>query len=118
MQDDIRITVIATGFDERREKLVSADSPSAGMDVFTAKRPMFKSTLFTKKQVETLAEEAAVEDKHNTFTKRPVGEDTMINHAVPPPAIQSRLAPTNGNGNTSEHDELEIPAFIRKKMGM
>jgi len=118
MQDDIRITVIATGFDERREKLVSADSPSAGMDVFTAKRPMFKSTLFTKKQVETLAEQPAVEDKHNTFTKRPVGEDTMINHAVPPPAIQSRLAPTNGNGNTSEDDELEIPAFIRKKMGM
>jgi len=41
MGEDVRITVVATGFDERdKTKAIKADSHNPGMEVFTAKRPI------------------------------------------------------------------------------
>ncbi|PLX26439.1 cell division protein FtsZ [Candidatus Parcubacteria bacterium] len=111
MGEDVRVTVVATGFDEReREAKVNADSKNAGLDVFTAKRPKFKSNLFTKKQEveEAQPKEEKQEEvvRTNTFTTKSVDEGPRPVSAQPKPVVKS------------DEEDLEIPAFIRKKMGM
>ncbi|MBT3539441.1 cell division protein FtsZ [Candidatus Parcubacteria bacterium] len=110
MGEDVRVTVVATGFDEReREAKVNADSKNAGLEVFTAKRPKFKSNLFTKKQnsgEEPKEEKTEEVVRTNTFTTKSVDEGPRPVSAQPKPITKG------------DEEDLEIPAFIRKKMGM
>ncbi|PIY93455.1 MAG: cell division protein FtsZ [Candidatus Magasanikbacteria bacterium CG_4_10_14_0_8_um_filter_32_14] len=137
MGEDIRITVVATGFDDRKTTIqtVKADSNNPGMEVFTTKRPIFKSNIF--KKVETrptnrdgdehfLEEEIIEEEKQfanpSSFSRRNVGSSVDMNT---PDIQQSRLNQSqnssinqNSTKPKTDSEDLEIPAFIRKKMGM
>ena len=138
LKDEIKITVVATGFDDRSTniKTVKADSPNPGMEVFTTKRPMFKSSIFNKK-VETrpitprgnndedfLEEESVEEEKEyanpSSFSRRNVGSSVDMNTQTTQPRPQSTSNVINQNSTKpkSNEEDLEIPAFIRKKMGM
>jgi len=138
MGEDVRVTVVATGFDDRSTniKTVKADSPNPGMEVFTTKRPMFKSSIFNKK-VETrsitprgnndedfLEEESVEEEKEyanpSSFSRRNVGSSVDMNTQTTQPRPQSTSNVINQNSTKpkSKEEDLEIPAFIRKKMGM
>jgi len=138
MGEDVRVTVVATGFDDRSTniKTVKADSPNPGMEVFTTKRPMFKSSIFNKK-VETrpitprgnndedfLEEESVEEEKEyanpSSFSRRNVGSSVDMNTQTTQPRPQSTSNVINQNSTKpkSNEEDLEIPAFIRKKMGM
>ncbi|HAT03765.1 MAG TPA: cell division protein FtsZ [Candidatus Magasanikbacteria bacterium] len=111
MGEDVRVTVVATGFEDReRESVVNADSKNAGLDVFTAKRPKFKSNLFTKRhEMPEEEKEEAPQPPVATFTRKSVGNDMFQSTIPQTPKIPSA---------SEEDDDLEIPAFIRKKMGM
>ncbi|MFA7314539.1 MAG: cell division protein FtsZ [Candidatus Magasanikbacteria bacterium] len=139
MGEDIRITVVATGFDDREKNIqaIKADSNNPGMEVFTTKRPMFKSSIFNKK-IETrppvvrpnneddfLEEETVIEEERqftnpSSFSRRNVGSSVDAN--TPPtqsrPQSQSNVINQNSVKSKSDTEDLEIPAFIRKKMGM
>ncbi|EKE07265.1 MAG: hypothetical protein ACD_18C00140G0001 [uncultured bacterium] len=139
MGEDVRITVVATGFDERdKTKAIKADSHNPGMEVFTAKRPIFKQNIFGKKSdsrelsrprdEEFLEEEpvSEIEEKPAVrvggFSRRSVGSSLDLDIDMETPAPQSRpssnIINQTSNKPKSPDEDLEIPAFIRKKMGM
>ncbi len=124
MGEDIRVTVVATGFDEREmlarereNKITLESSTDPGLDVFTARPFGIKSGLFTKKNQETTPVE---EDVHPTVSE-PRGSFTKKTVA---PDVASQRQPAQGSATVrkpsedSQDEDLEIPTFLRKKMGM
>jgi len=87
MRDEMKVTVIATGFEDRKEA-----RPSAATLVASG---AFTPSAFVKR-------EAA--PKHKKHEEPP----------SPPPSLPPRPAPALPRGKDEE--DLEIPAFIRKKM--
>lgn len=142
MGEDIRITVIATGFESReREKHFTADN-SDSLNI--ARRSPLRMPLFTKRvpevQVESndddeeaddiLANESIknVSSEKPQFAKKTIIEEPMSMRTIPPkPSHFSPRPPivppapvsaaSNPANPTNNDDDLEIPAFIRKKMG-
>lgn len=108
MGEEVRITVIATGFDNResRERSFSKDT-AVDQDGFGIKRSSFRSNIFNKKKTEiqnvSTPTDIFTESTPPQFTKKAVGETDPI---PPKPDLT----------NKNIHEDLEIPAFIRKKM--
>ena len=92
MGDEVRITVIATGFDESSKRL----SPVSIVMNEDAKRTKLPEQKFV-----------------NPITPAPEVRKPMFN-PKPAPPIET-MSPVFGSEEASE-DELDIPAFIRKKM--
>ena len=92
MKDKVRVTVIATGFDDRRPSVnrsMSLEEPKYSMNRF-----------FSKKNIEDKIEEA----KKTVEPSKESGVKTFITEPKPAKRI------------VAEEDDLEIPAFIRRKM--
>jgi cell division protein FtsZ len=112
MTDNMRIAVIATGFDDRRPSLSSADEEQSAPASFFSGGSKFMSSNFMRKvQKDEEEEEKKFKQiiyNHSTptQTRQPVADKVQ-----PPQPVKDK------NVNTGE-DELEIPAFIRKKMGI
>lgn len=119
--EDIRITVIATGFEDREANL--ARSTTEESRTYTSTRPSFSSTsLFSRKknvkekpidineaeEIDDIDVEKDIELR--SFTKTSAGmvttqkNDQNITHTVP--------------NQKNDSEDLEIPTFIRRKMGM
>ena len=119
MGEDIRVTVVATGFDqremvmrERDSKITLETTTDPGLDAFTARPFGIKSGLFTKKTPEIIPEEDAPThppgiEPRGSFTKKTVPIDPHSTSSVRKPA-----------DSVDEDEDLEIPTFLRKKMGM
>ncbi|MEK7072344.1 MAG: cell division protein FtsZ, partial [Patescibacteria group bacterium] len=92
MKDKVRVTVVATGFDDNRP--VSTRSTSLEEPKYHVSR------LFSKKNIDDRIEEAkkSIEQPREEVSK-PVMSEPKSNKRV-----------------VSEEDDLEIPAFIRRKM--
>ena len=119
MGEDVRITVIATGFDDRERRGLTENIES-GADL-GSKRSFYSSSMFGKKKLSSrtaapeptsvAAEETSAGDSfHKTgFVSHPIGRAGGASHEAdgPGPAVKP-----------ADPDDLEIPAFIRKKMGM
>lgn len=97
MGDEVRITVIATGFDEANKR------PSPVQAVFNdePKKPVAEPKHF---QAVT---PPPVEIRKPLFNPKPAPPVT------PPPAVEM---PSSVSEPAATEDELDIPAFIRKKM--
>jgi cell division protein FtsZ len=117
MGEDVRITVIATGFEDRdRKAILSEQDSNAG---FGAKKSYYSSTFFAKKKsdVRDDREEAAAVSSSTPaapivrtgFTTKSLGAEEPT--VAPTPTQKSSTPPT-------DEPDIEIPAFIRKKMGM
>jgi cell division protein FtsZ len=112
MTGSMRISVVATGFDDRRPSILK-DDESTGQSLFTAGKYM-PSTFLRKAQ----KEEEEEEKRFKNFTQK--------NQPVTPPRPEPSVAnsvnmnqvPSATPAKTSADDEIEIPAFIRRKMGM
>jgi cell division protein FtsZ len=111
MGEEVRITVIATGFDNRERLYAPPVDEFAGQP----RKPLYgSSALFTKKKfsripplaAETHARAAAEEAPRPSFSARPLSEEPLS------------VEPRAPFGNAADEEDLEIPAFIRKKMGM
>lgn len=107
MGDEIRITVIATGFEDR-ERLLSKQSIDDDVrSVFGSSRRTFPSTTFRKRR-------DIVERKEEGNQE----EDEQSEESVPPPFLTKSVSQSQEKKKTDRSDDdLEIPAFIRKKMG-
>lgn len=93
MGEEIRITVIATGFDETSKRPISVLMPQESR---------VHAPVETKPVVPVMP--PPVEARKPLFNPKPVAP------------IQPMEKPVSGNDRIEEDDELEIPAFIRKKM--
>ena len=110
MGEEVRITVIATGFEDRERSMPTIGKKEEEIkSVFNSKRPFYSPATFTKKK--TIVPQPEVEDEVKEveaplFTTKPV-------------AIESAnfFGSAQSDKNNDADDDLEIPAFIRKKMG-
>jgi len=96
----VRITVIATGFDDRRPSL--GEETTVSQSFFSGVKPT--PSPFMRK---TQKDDAEEEKKFKQFTQKTVS-------AVPKYGDERAANETKPAVN----DDLEIPAFIRKKMGI
>lgn len=117
MGEDIRVTVIATGFEDvgRSRGRDRDDTSEEELQApFPLKKAMYSNNLFSKrkeekKQVVQHAEEKEIPTVRSSFTKKSVS--TNSTPAMKPTSDQTASGTDGG-------EDLEIPAFIRKKMGM
>jgi len=110
MKDDVRITVVATGFDDRETRPLEASQSEDSRSFFAGARN-FYSTPSTGQVDQKMEEE--VTQKRSGFTSKPVAESET---AKPARAVKKTKDKTKEENNDEE--DLEIPAFIRRKMGM
>ncbi len=125
--EDIRINVIATGFGERERRL-SASSSEDEYATSARKKPLYTSTsgIFNKRRA--LEKPAAVLEpaqemeeplpsRMSPFTAKPVGGSSYIPPA-PQPTVELTPPPVAPKKPAGDDEDLEIPAFIRRKMGI
>ena len=104
---EIQITVIATGFDIARVK-----EPSAGLITNRANVAHSKSRFVSSTTEEVVREEEVLEETMS-FPSRKLEQPVMIIDEK----IQPRgIAPRSESKELVEDEDLEIPAFIRRKM--
>ena len=117
--EDVRVTVIATGFEDR-ERRVLPEKTEGGMDL-GVKRSFYSSSMFGKKKSPSRmaepepapvgAAETLADDSFSAagFVSRPIGRSASVEPGA------DRLGAA---AKSIDPDDLEIPAFIRKKMGL
>jgi hypothetical protein len=123
------VTVVATGFEDRGSRITSGLREDETRSFFGNARNFYTAPSFLKKDkeevenssVKTQDKEPKEEEpvKRTMFVSKPVFEsaDDSARRSAVKPLISS--GPPGLSKNKSDEDEdLEIPAFIRKKMGM
>lgn len=109
--EDVRITVVATGFEDvDRNVLTAAEDDSKTF--FSAGKNFYAGTLGKKKIEDSLSVNSfdkEEEEKKPMFTSKSVSVADA--EAAAKPLVRK-------DANKNDQDDLEIPAFIRKKMGM
>lgn len=103
---EIQITVVATGFDIARVK-----EPSVGLITNRAAAPASKSR-FASQAVPEISQEEELEEELS-FPSRKIEQPVMIiEEKIQPRPLSSR----SDSKELVEDEDLEIPAFIRRKM--
>ncbi len=110
MGEDIRITVIATGFEDRdRERSFATDSSSDSDTSFSTRSSSgFRSSIFSKRK--------SAESSEETKEQEEVTQPQFIKKTMTPVTNVSKSI-TSQEDKSKDEEDLEIPAFIRKKMG-
>jgi len=103
LNNNMRITVVATGFDDRRAIASASDDDGAVTQTLFTPGKYIPSNFLRKVQ----KEEEQKEEKFKQFVQKSVS-----------PAINPKEERVKGPASSEEEGELEIPAFIRKKMGI
>ncbi len=103
MKDDLKVTVIATGFEDRKDNKTAAPAGVAS--------GIFSPSSFVKAKSASVPAEAP----------SPVASAKPAAPVPEKPVTQPPVAPTHApkppaRGKQEEGEDLEIPAFIRKKM--
>lgn len=104
LSDSIRITVIATGFDDRRPSSVSSSLEEETTHSFFSQPVKYTPSTFVR-QAQKEEDEAA--SRFKQFTQRPIVSERDADSDDKTPVA----------ANKSDSEDLEIPAFIRRKMG-
>ncbi len=145
MGNDVRITVIATGFEDReKERTHVGMNTEEGMP---KKKSVYSPSLFTKKKVAPVEpapiissaisgeESVEIDDMFDevepkTQEPTPISSDKRTpffssrsyQSQTPPPSRFSPSTPPSSQPTSAQpkkqDDDLEIPTFIRKKMGL
>ncbi len=106
MTGSMRITVIATGFDDRRQNIQAAVEEQTPQSFFSANKYMPSNFMRKVQKDEEEEEKKFKQIIQSNNTAMPLRQS----------ADRTQPAPVKDKGNPEE--ELEIPAFIRKKMGI
>lgn len=115
MGDNLRITVVATGFDERERPKREREEDSR--TYFTPQKAFYSASSFLKKKpLEAVSVEEKEPSKRSFFSK-PVAKEEIIEELAKPP-LSKNATIANLQAKKDSDEDLEIPAFIRKKMGM
>lgn len=127
MKDELRITVVATGFDDERvNRKIDRDKeeetrPFMSMNM---NRNFYSTTPVTEKVQQKEEEEKEVEEipKRASFITKKVFSNASEDNNSAPAKVKPTFSPsrviTKNEDNKKDDDDLEIPAFIRRKMGM
>ena len=99
----MRIAVIATGFDDRRPSLPAMETEQAAPSFFSGAGKFMSSNFMRKAQKDE-------EEEEKKF------KQIIYNNNTPVPTSKNQSQSAKDKNNAEE--ELEIPAFIRKKMGI
>jgi cell division protein FtsZ len=110
MTGSMRITVVATGFDDRRPSALKEEEAAGGQTLFTSGKYM-PSTFLRKAQ----KEEEEEEKKFKTIIQK--NAPPVQTSPAPSPIQDRELLPKKSIAPVSD-EEIEIPAFIRRKMGV
>ena len=102
MGEDVRITVIATGFEDRERKVSMPENIEAGIGL-NSKKTFYSPSMFTKKKFNKT--ENNYPEKNNLKDKEEENKGVDIDFS-------------DDSKADDDEEDLEIPAFIRKKMGM
>jgi cell division protein FtsZ len=109
MDEDVRITVVATGFDSRERRMAA---PGA-VEVQAQGTWTPPSMLRVRDEEETRAKKPAfISPKPFPRPVAPVIKEPLVPKPIPRPVAPPPSAPPA----PTEEEEIEIPAFIRKKM--
>lgn len=122
MGEDVRVTVIATGFDDRKK---GNDEEGGNLGRV---RSFYTPSSFSKKKVEEESRDRDEEEEERRplpFTSKPVSSVPRHVLNTPPPVVnpisplsQPPVVEKKTATPPTPEEDLEIPAFIRKKMGM
>lgn len=107
MMGKMRIAVIATGFDDRRPSLPAAEEEQAAPSFFSGGNKFTPSNFMRKVQKDE-------EEEEKKFKQIIYNNNTTSQIRQPADKNQPLQAKDKSNAD----EELEIPAFIRKKMGI
>ena len=107
MTGSMRITVIATGFDDRRPSMPSAEEEQTTTSFFSGGSKFMPSNFMRKAQKDEEEEEKKF--KQIIYNNNTSGQTRQV-------ADRNQSQQVKDKSNAD--DELEIPAFIRKKMGI
>ncbi len=100
LKDEVKITVIATGFEDRDRARVLQTTKFAAGAQFTTPAPFTPAKMKESVRIEPLTKTKMIEVPDETFV---VSGGSNKNRR-------------NGASEVTEEEDLEIPAFIRKKM--
>ncbi len=119
MGEDVRVTVIATGFeDERKPMTYTPPKEEEHAPMFSTqkrKNTFTASSFFTKKHTANTPSYNEIDDDildTHTESPQPFVKKTVGNSFTKP------METPKTNQQDDDEEDLEIPAFIRKKMGM
>lgn len=110
MQDEIRITVIATGFGDVRKPRMKND------------KIMFGSSAFLQPKVEKREEMVRKQQSFETpFQKKDIAPVMRVESTLPQKQVvdieEESAIPQQVEEEAVAEDDLEIPAFLRRKLG-
>ena len=123
MGEDVRITVVATGFGQEVEDMPLASfvgQDDIDTDFGTRKPKYTPPAIFGKKKFRSVIESPVSEEPSDegmpSFTSTSLADEPQSSASKP---SVSKLSPSSISDLSEEdQDDLEIPAFIRKKMGI
>ncbi|HCC23478.1 TPA: cell division protein FtsZ [Candidatus Falkowbacteria bacterium] len=107
LKDEIKITVVATGFDEKVAKENILKVKHEPINYFQAK------SVPVKEEKEAVVEPDAASRTVSNFMTKPMNSAAAYHQAQEDARVET---PRRVVDDTANDDELDIPAFIRKKM--
>lgn len=115
MKEEVRITVVATGFDSRERRMTA---PGA---VEIQAQGTWTPGGYLRVREDEERERRAMKPKVQTFQvprEAPVRAPAPVAEEAPKPVVKASVAkaPVSAAPVVVEEEEMEIPAFIRKKM--
>jgi cell division protein FtsZ len=112
MGDEVKITVIATGF--ARENLPKFERPAAKIAAVVEPPPVFAVT-----GAETLQVEEAEPERIEAAYDEPLAPEPVHEEAAPMAMAAAAMAP-NGSATETDNlfDDLEVPAILRSRRRM
>ncbi len=119
MGSEVRITVIATGFEDRgkpsfgRDREVEEETPTP----FLRSKSLYTPINARKKFVSEIVSPQRDEPEEEFVSNQPATEERATYAPSVSPGSQMSQQKKSAQPGTDQED-LEIPAFIRKKMGM
>jgi len=113
MGDDVRITVVATGFDGRERK--SSRIEEEKRPIFGNSKPFYSSSIFDKKDREEKKDE---EEKEEEVRRPGFISKTVSGFSRREEEKKKEFIIKKDEIKNDDEEDLEIPAFIRKKMDL
>lgn len=108
---EIQITVVATGFDSDKVN----ESPVERMSRMTTSQ--LKSNIQNTSNISNIMEERKDEEASKKTFQNTFESKMIIEEKVQPKSVRPSFSATEKSLDDDNDDELEIPAFIRRKMG-
>ncbi len=115
--DEVRVTVVATGFDSRERRTVSPGSVEVQSQGTWSSGSMLKVRERDEERRPAINFQAPIQQREQVLAKQPQTQPQFQQQTPMHMPVQHKMTPKSPPAPMkNEEDEIEIPAFIRKKM--